>query len=44
MSVTAVAHALGFSSSQRFATIFRRYQGVSPTGARTAPDAPVNSA
>ncbi|MCX5338662.1 helix-turn-helix domain-containing protein [Streptomyces atratus] len=37
VSVTAVAHALGFSSSQRFATIFRRYHGISPTAARTTP-------
>ncbi|MDH6115519.1 AraC-like DNA-binding protein [Kitasatospora sp. MAP12-15] len=33
--VTAVAHTLGFSSSQRFATIFRRYHGISPTVCRT---------
>ena len=32
--VTDVAHALGFSSSQYFATVFRRYQGVSPSNAR----------
>jgi AraC-like DNA-binding protein len=38
VTVTAVAHSLGFSSSQRFATIFRRYHGVSPTACRTMPD------
>ncbi|WP_406514872.1 AraC family transcriptional regulator [Streptomyces sp. NBC_00873] len=38
VSVTAVAHALGFSSSQQFATVFRRYHGISPTTSRsTAP-------
>ncbi|MED7930504.1 AraC family transcriptional regulator [Nonomuraea sp. LP-02] len=30
-SVTEVAHRLGFSSSQYFASTFRRYQGLSPT-------------
>ncbi|WP_414169933.1 helix-turn-helix domain-containing protein [Streptoverticillium reticulum] len=32
--ITAVAHALGFSSSQYFATVFRRYQGMSPSQLR----------
>jgi AraC-like DNA-binding protein len=30
LSVTEVAHEFGFSSSQYFATVFRRYLGVSP--------------
>jgi AraC-like DNA-binding protein len=30
-SVTAVAHGLGFSSSQYFATVFRRFTGLTPT-------------
>lgn len=30
LSVTAIAHELGFSSSQYFATVFRRYLRVSP--------------
>jgi AraC-like DNA-binding protein len=30
-TVTEVAHELGFSSSQYFATVFRKYQGVSPS-------------
>lgn len=29
-SVTEVAHALGFESSQHFATVFKRFTGVSP--------------
>jgi AraC-like DNA-binding protein len=29
-AITEVAHDLGFSSSQYFATVFRRYQGVAP--------------
>ncbi|MFF7601621.1 helix-turn-helix transcriptional regulator [Streptomyces mirabilis] len=35
VQVTAVAHSLGFSTSQRFATILRRYHGISPTACRT---------
>lgn len=31
LTVTAVGHDLGFSSSQHFATVFRRYFGMSPT-------------
>lgn len=38
--VTAVAHALGFSSSQYFATVFRRYLGRSPTRHRAESRAP----
>lgn len=40
LSVTQVAHALGFSSSQYFATVFRRYFGITPTQhrGRNAPD------
>ena len=39
-SVTDVAHQLGFSSSQYFAAVFRRYVGASPTSYRaTAPTA-----
>lgn len=30
LTVTQVAHNLAFSSSQYFATVFRRYLGVSP--------------
>lgn len=30
LTITDVAHALGFSSSQYFATVFRRYTGSSP--------------
>lgn len=33
-SITRVAHAHGFSSSQYFATVFRRYFGVSPADYR----------
>ncbi|HVK22386.1 MAG TPA: AraC family transcriptional regulator [Actinokineospora sp.] len=34
VTVTDVAHTLGFSSSQQFATVFRRYQGMTPSDAR----------
>jgi len=30
-AVTAIAHELGFSSSQYFATVFRRFAGLSPS-------------
>ncbi|MER5387077.1 AraC family transcriptional regulator [Streptomyces sp. NPDC002688] len=33
--VTKIAHALGFSSSQHFATVFRRYQGAAPSQLRS---------
>jgi AraC family transcriptional regulator len=33
-SITEIAMALGFSSSQHFATVFRRHLGVSPTAYR----------
>lgn len=31
LSVTEIAHALGFSSSQYFSKVFRKYQGRTPT-------------
>lgn len=34
-SVTATAHRLAFSSSQYFATVFKRYTGQIPSGARS---------
>lgn len=34
LSVTEVAHRLGFSSSQYFATVFRRHTGLSPNAFR----------
>jgi AraC-like DNA-binding protein len=34
LSVTSIAHSLGFSSSQHFASAFKRYVGVSPTAYR----------
>lgn len=34
VTVTTVAHALGFSSSQHFATVYRRYHGVAPSASR----------
>lgn len=37
-TVTEVAHGLGFSSSQYFATVFRRYQHCAPSECR--PGAP----
>lgn len=36
-SITEVAHELGFSSSQHFATVFRRYTGVTPQEFRDGP-------
>lgn len=35
MSITEVAHELGFSSSQHFATVFRRYTGLTPNEFRS---------
>jgi AraC-like DNA-binding protein len=32
--ITEIAHAVGFSSSQYFSTVFRRYTGQSPAGFR----------
>jgi AraC-like DNA-binding protein len=32
LTVTAIAHRLGFSTSQYFATVFKRYTGHSPVG------------
>jgi AraC-like DNA-binding protein/quercetin dioxygenase-like cupin family protein len=29
-SITQIAHALGFSTSQYYATVFRRFEGISP--------------
>jgi AraC-like DNA-binding protein len=34
--VTTIAHELGFSSSQYFATVFRRYLRVSPGDYRSS--------
>lgn len=34
VTVTAVAHALGFASSQHFATVFRRYHNRAPSECR----------
>ena len=34
VTVTTVAQALGFSTPQRFATVFRRYHGTSPSACR----------
>lgn len=34
LTVTAVAHELGFSSSQHFATVFKSYAGVTPVNFR----------
>ncbi|MFI7340846.1 helix-turn-helix transcriptional regulator [Streptomyces sp. NPDC050085] len=36
MSVTEIAQALGFSSSQQFARVFRRYQHCAPSAMRSA--------
>ena len=35
LTVTSLAHELGFSSSHYFATVFRRYLGVSPSDFRS---------
>ncbi len=35
-SITAIAHALGYSSSQYFATIFKKITGVTPRAYRSA--------
>jgi transcriptional regulator GlxA family with amidase domain len=35
-SLTEVAHATGFSSSQYFSTVFRRYTGMAPGAMREA--------
>lgn len=43
LSVTDIAHHLGFSSSQYFATVFRRYLGVSPSAYRKQLDRKVAS-
>jgi AraC-like DNA-binding protein len=40
VTVTEVAHALGFSSSQQFATVFRRYQGTTPRAVRESSSQP----
>lgn len=37
MTVTELAHSLRFSSSQYFASVFRRYYGCTPTQARDRP-------
>lgn len=39
-SITSVAHALGFSTSQYFATVFRKYVGVTPREFRAGARAP----
>jgi len=36
LTVTQVAHEFGFSSSQYFATVFRRYLGTTPLAYRDA--------
>ena len=41
-TVTAVAHELGFSSSQYFATVFRRFTGLTPTRYRARASAESN--
>ena len=35
-SITAIAHSLGYSSSQYFATIFKKLTGVTPRAYRAA--------
>ena len=39
-SITAVAHSLGFSTSQYFATVFRKYVGVTPREFRAGKGVP----
>ncbi|HVK23066.1 MAG TPA: AraC family transcriptional regulator [Actinokineospora sp.] len=39
LSISDVAHSLGFSTSQYFATVFRRYYGCSPSEARQIDEA-----
>lgn len=36
-TITEIAYGLGFSSSQLFATTFKRYTGTTPSRFRTAP-------
>jgi len=43
LSITTLAHALGFSSSQYFATVFRRYFGTTPGDWRQQPAEPPTS-
>lgn len=38
--ITDIAHALGFSSSQYFATTFRKYAGMTPTAYRDVQNSP----
>lgn len=42
LPITGIAHDLGFSSSQYFATVFRRYLGVSPGDYRKQPERNAN--
>lgn len=42
-SITDVALACGFSSSQHFATVFRRHYGTTPSAYRAALSAPTRS-
>ncbi|MFA7370281.1 MAG: helix-turn-helix transcriptional regulator, partial [Kiritimatiellales bacterium] len=38
LSITETAHRLGFSSSQYFATVFRRHTGLPPNSFRRQPE------